>query len=68
MLLDIIMPGIDGFEVLRKLRIFSELPVIVFSASAENRGGALLLGANDFILKPFDPDEMISKIRATLGS
>jgi len=66
MLLDIIMPGIDGFEVLEKLRTFKEIPVIVFSAGAENRDGALLLGANDFILKPFEPDEMISKIRAIM--
>jgi two-component system KDP operon response regulator KdpE len=48
MLLDIIMPGIDGFEVLRKLRNFTQLPVIAISASSANYDGAIQLGASDF--------------------
>ena len=68
MLLDIIMPGIDGFEVLRQVRSFSKLPVITFSASASNYQEALKLGANDFLAKPFEPDEMVKRIEALVGS
>ena len=57
-LLDIVMPGMDGFEVLRKMRDFTPLPVIAFSASPGNQDSAIQLGANDFIPKPFDPDEI----------
>jgi len=67
MLLDIIMPGIDGFEVLRRLRDFTQIPVIVFSASSGNYGEAMHLGANDFIPKPFQPDEIISKVKGLLS-
>lgn len=67
-LLDIIMPGLDGFEVLKKLRSFTQLPVIAFSATAEKRDRALLLGANDFINKPFNPDELVGRITAILQS
>jgi two-component system, OmpR family, KDP operon response regulator KdpE len=67
MLLDIIMPGIDGFEVLRQLRGFTQLPVIAISASSANYAGAIQLGASDFITKPFEPDEMVRRIEALLG-
>jgi DNA-binding response OmpR family regulator len=67
MLLDIVMPEMDGFEVLRKLRDFTQLPVIAFSASPGNYHEAMRLGANDFISKPFQPDEMASKIEALLA-
>jgi two-component system, OmpR family, KDP operon response regulator KdpE len=66
-LLDIIMPGIDGFEVLRRLRAFSRIPVIVFSSSSGTYSQAMHLGADDFIPKPFQPDEIISKIKALLS-
>ena len=66
-LLDIIMPGMDGFEVLRKLRDFGQLPVIAFSASPGNYHDAMRLGANDFMAKPFQPDEMVKRIKALLG-
>ena len=65
-LLDMIMPAIDGFEVLRKLRAFTQLPVIAFSASLGKQDGAMQLGANDFVPKPFDPDVMAKRIRALL--
>jgi two-component system KDP operon response regulator KdpE len=68
MLLDIIMPGIDGFEVLRKLRDFTQLPVIAFSASPGNYEEAMRLGANDFVPKPFQPDEMVRRIKTLLGA
>ena len=63
-LLDVIMPGIDGFEVLEKLRTFSELPVIVFSARPDNAQKALSLGANDFLAKPFDVEDMVKRIES----
>jgi DNA-binding response OmpR family regulator len=67
MLLDIIMPGMNGLEVLDKLRDFTQLPVIAFSASPENYHDAMRLGANDFVTKPFQPDEMANKIKSFLG-
>jgi len=63
MLLDVIMPGIDGFQVLKELRTFTGLPVIVFSASPGNQEKALQLGANDFMPKPFDADELVRRIK-----
>ena len=66
-LLDIIMPGMDGFEVLQKLRDFGQLPVIAFSASHGNYHDAMRLGANDFMTKPFQPDEMVKRIKALLS-
>ena len=66
-LLDIIMPGMDGFEVLKKLRDFTQLPIIAFSASPGNYQDAMRLGANDFMAKPFQPDEMVKRIKALLS-
>ena len=66
-LLDVIMPGVDGFEVLEEVRAASKLPVIVFSARPENAKKALSLGANDFLAKPLDVDEMIRRIEMLLG-
>jgi DNA-binding response OmpR family regulator len=66
MLLDVIMPGIDGFEVLKKLRPVSDLPIIVFSARPENAQKALSLGADDFLAKPFDVNEMVKRIERLL--
>lgn len=67
MLLDIIMPEMDGFEVLRQLRCFTQLPVIAFSASAANYHDAMRFGASDFLTKPFEPNEMARRIEALLG-
>ena len=64
--LDILMPVIDGFEVLQQLRKFSNLPVIAISAKGDNAERAFDLGANDFITKPFKPDELVAKIEANL--
>lgn len=66
-LLDIIMPGMDGFEVLSKLRDFTQVPVIAFSATPENYHNAMLLGASDFMSKPFEPEDMVGRIKALLG-
>ena len=67
-LLDIIMPRISGFAVLKELRTFTKLPVIAFSAGPQNQYEARRLGANDFMHKPFYPDDMVRKIKALLGS
>lgn len=66
MLLDIIMPEMDGFEVLRELRRFSKLPVICFSASPGNWEEAMRLGADSFVVKPFHPDELARRINKLL--
>ncbi len=66
-LLDIIMPGIDGFEVLRRLRKFSDMPVIVLSAKEHIAEEVLALGANSYMSKPFNPDDLIAKIKLLLS-
>jgi two-component system response regulator ArlR len=66
MLLDIIMPGIDGVEVLRRLRQFSNMPVIVLSAKDNISAEVLRLGANSVMSKPFNPADLMSRIRALL--
>jgi len=60
--LDIIMPIMDGFEVLKQLRVFSEVPVIAFSAASESLDKAIQLGANAALAKPFQPDELVHLI------
>jgi two-component system, OmpR family, KDP operon response regulator KdpE len=67
-LLDVLMPGMNGFEVLKELRSFTDVPVIAFSASPENQDAAILAGANEFMHKPFDPDLMAEKIHAYLNN
>lgn len=68
LLLDIMMPGMDGFEVLRRLRQFSTVPVIVLTAKdqEDDRIQGLELGADDYIGKPFSHRELLSRIRAVL--
>ncbi len=68
MLLDIVMPGMDGFEVLRRVAPMDHMPVIVMSARSEARGEAINLGARDYVAKPFDPDEVVSRVRSVLKS
>jgi DNA-binding response OmpR family regulator len=66
MLLDIIMPDMNGFQVLESLRSFSKLPVIAFSAGSENGPKALELGANGFVGKPFKVDDMVMRVKRIL--
>ena len=66
-LLDILMPGTDGFEVLKNLRTFTQLPVIAFSASPDNYYESMRLGANYFITKPFQSDDMVRRIKTLLS-
>ncbi len=67
-LLDIMMPDIDGFEVLKKIREVSTVPVIMLTAKGEedDRVKGLELGADDYITKPFSPRELVSRIKAVL--
>ena len=66
MLLDVLMPGMDGTEVLKTLRSFSQLPVIVFSAKSAFGDQVCQLGANDFVAKPFTPETLVRKIKTVL--
>jgi two-component system, OmpR family, KDP operon response regulator KdpE len=61
-LLDVIMPEMDGYQVLKELRAFTQLPVIMFSAKSVDHDYLESLGANDFLAKPFDPDDLVKKI------
>lgn len=67
-LLDVMMPDIDGFEVLKMVREISNLPVIMLTAKGEeeDRIRGLELGADDYITKPFSPRELVSRVRAVL--
>jgi len=68
LLLDIMLPGMDGLSVLRELRRGSDLPVIMLTARVEeiDRLLGLELGADDYICKPFSPREVVARVRALL--
>lgn len=68
MLLDIMLPGIDGYEVCRQVRAGSDLPIIMLSAKGEtfDKVLGLQLGADDYIEKPFDSKEMVARVKAVL--
>lgn len=67
-LLDVMLPDIDGFEVLKMIREISQVPVIMLTAKGEeeDRVRGLELGADDYITKPFSPRELVSRVRAVL--
>jgi two-component system response regulator BaeR len=67
-LLDVMLPGLDGMEVCRAIRAFSNLPVIMLTARVEeiDRLLGLELGADDYICKPFSPREVMARIKAVL--
>lgn len=67
-LLDIMLPDLDGFEVLKMIRETSSVPVIMLTAKGEedDRVHGLELGADDYITKPFSPRELVSRVRAVL--
>jgi two-component system, OmpR family, response regulator CpxR len=67
-LLDVMMPGMDGFSVLRKLREQSQVPVLMLTARTEQSSRILGLesGADDYLPKPFDPHELAARVRAIL--
>ena len=68
LLLDLVMPGVDGFEVLRQTRAWSKMPIIVLSARGGERDKvrALDLGADDYLTKPFSMQELLARVRAVL--
>ena len=67
-LLDVMMPDLDGFEVLETIREVSNVPIIMLTAKGEedDRVRGLELGADDYITKPFSPRELVSRVKAVL--
>lgn len=67
-ILDVMMPDLDGFEVLKMIREISNVPVIMLTAKGEedDRVRGLELGADDYVTKPFSPRELVSRVRAVL--
>jgi two-component system KDP operon response regulator KdpE len=67
-LLDVMMPDVDGFDVLETIREVSNVPVIMLTAKGEedDRVRGLELGADDYVTKPFSPRELVSRVKAVL--
>lgn len=67
-ILDIMLPGIDGWEVCRQIRKMSSIPIIMLTAKGEtfDKVLGLELGADDYMVKPFDPKELVARIKAVL--
>jgi DNA-binding response OmpR family regulator len=66
--LDVMMPGMDGWEVTRQLRRTTNLPIIILSAKGEtsDRVFGLDLGADDYLAKPFEPSELLARVRSVM--
>ncbi|MBX9876984.1 MAG: response regulator [Candidatus Obscuribacterales bacterium] len=67
-LLDLMLPGVDGLEICREIRKFSEVPIIVISARVDelDRLLGLGLGADDYICKPFSPREVVARVKTVM--
>jgi len=67
-ILDLMMPHIDGFEVCRRIRQTMDVPIIILSAKGEtsDKVAGLELGADDYLPKPFEPSELLARVRAVL--
>ena len=67
-LLDLMLPGIDGYQVCRQIRQQSNTPIIMLSAKGEtfDKVLGLEMGADDYIMKPFDPKELVARVKAVL--
>ena len=67
-LLDLMLPGIDGYQVCREIRAKATLPIIMLSAKGEifDKVLGLVLGADDYIMKPFDSKELVARVKAVL--
>ena len=67
-LLDLMLPGIDGYQVCREIRTKSNVPIIMLSAKGEifDKVLGLELGADDYIIKPFDSKELVARVKAVL--
>ncbi len=68
LVLDLMLPGVDGFEVCRQVRKVSSIPIIMLTAKADeiDRVLGLELGADDYIVKPFSPREFVARVKAVL--
>lgn len=68
MLLNLGLPDMDGLEIIKKVRSWSNLPIIVISARSEDRDKieALDAGADDYLTKPFSVEELLARLRVTL--
>ena len=68
--LDVMLPGLNGFDVLRRIRDGSRIPVLLLTARGEDvdRIVGLEIGADDYLPKPFNPRELVARIRAELAS
>ena len=68
LVVDLMMPGMDGFELCRRVKQLADLPIIVLSAvdDAASKVSALELYAEDYVTKPFDPDELVARIQRVL--
>ena len=66
--LDLMLPGIDGYQVCRELRTISQVPIIMLSAKGEifDKVLGLELGADDYMIKPFDSKELVARVKAVL--
>src|SRR2546430_9263101 len=66
--LDVMMPGVNGFDVLRRIRAESRIPVLMLTAKGDalDRVLGLEMGADDYLPKPFNPQELAARIRAIL--
>jgi len=66
LVLDVVMPGLDGFETIKEIRTVSSVPVIILSAreSSIDKVKGLELGADDYLAKPFSPNELVARIEA----
>mgnify|MGYP000246468302 CR=1 FL=1 len=68
LLLDVMLPGKDGFEICREVRKSSDIPIIMLTARGDviDRVSGLELGADDYIGKPFEPRELVARVQAIL--
>ena len=70
LMLDIMLPGLDGLEILRRIRDVKNIPVLLVSAKKEeiDKIKGFSLGADDYITKPFSPGELVARVKAHLGN
>lgn len=68
-ILDVMLPGVDGFEICKQVRKVKDIPIIMVSAKKEDidKVRGLGLGADDYITKPFSPNEMVARVKAHLA-
>jgi DNA-binding response OmpR family regulator len=66
--LDVMLPGLDGFEITRRVRARGDIPIIILTArrGEADRIAGLEMGADDYVVKPFSPQELVSRVRAVL--